>query len=115
MSASVTAAALDQIAADVGMSVSQAQVSFSIYFLGMALSPVFMAALSEMYGRRPVWLWSNIYFIVWNTLCPVGRNKELMILGRFMAAAGAASGVIVSALLLRRTYSPGPALLQSRD
>lgn len=95
MTASVTAAALNQIAGDVGMSVAQAQISFSIYFLGMALSPFFIAALSEMYGRRPVWLGSNVYFIIWNTLCPVGRNKVLMILGRFMAAAGASAGVIV--------------------
>lgn len=99
MTASVTAAALDQIAADVGMSASQAQISFSIYFLGMAFSPFFIAALSEMYGRRLVWLWSNIYFLVWNTVCPVGRIKVIMILGRFMAAAGATAGVIVSSLL----------------
>ena len=93
----MTTAALDPIAADVGMSVSQAQISFSIYFLGMAFAPFFVAALSEMYGRRPVWLISQLYFILWNTLCPVGRNKGLMIAGRLMSAAGASAGVVVSA------------------
>lgn len=96
----MTTAALDQIATDVGMSVSQAQISFSIFFLGMAFAPFFIAAVSEMFGRRPVWLLSNVYFILWNTLCPVGRNKGLLITGRFMSAAGASAGVVVSIIAL---------------
>lgn len=94
----MTTAALGQIATDIGMSASQAQISFSIYFLGLAFAPFFIAAVSEMYGRRPVWLLSNVYFIIWNTLCPVGRSKGLMITGRLMSAAGASAGVVVSAL-----------------
>lgn len=96
MTASMTVAALDRIAADIGMSVGQAQVSFSVYFLGLGYPPILIAATSEMYGRRPVWLCCNAYFVMWNTLCPVGRNKVLMILGRFMAACGASCGVVVS-------------------
>lgn len=92
----MTTAALGQIATDVGMSVPQAQISFSIYFLGLAFAPFFIAAVSEMFGRRPVWLLSNVYFILWNTLCPVGRSKGLMIAGRFMSASGASAGVVVS-------------------
>ncbi|KAF3764260.1 MFS general substrate transporter [Cryphonectria parasitica EP155] len=106
MTASMIAAALNKIAADLGMSTSQAQIAFSIYFLGMAFAPFFIAAVSEMYGRRPVWLISNMYFVLWNTLCPVGRNKVLMILGRFMAAAGASCGVCLTGPILTDMYRP---------
>jgi omega-6 fatty acid desaturase (delta-12 desaturase) len=34
--------------------------------------------------------------VVWNALCPVGRNTGLMIVGRFMTGAGASVGVTVN-------------------
>jgi predicted MFS family arabinose efflux permease len=91
-------AALEQIAHDLGMSLDQAQLSFSIYFLGLAIGPFFLASLTEMYGRRPIWLAANCYYLLWNTICPVGDNKTLMVVGRFMSAAGASIGPVVSLL-----------------
>ncbi|KAI0160257.1 MFS general substrate transporter [Xylariaceae sp. FL1272] len=90
--ASVTAPALDKIAADTGLDPETAQISFSIYFLGLAFGPFVIAAISEMNGRRNIWIVSNIWFILWNTLCPVGTNKGLLIAGRFLAATGASAG-----------------------
>lgn len=94
----MTAAALGDIARDLGISASTAQISFSIYFLGLALGPLVLAAISEMNGRRNVWLFANLWFILWNSLCPVGYNKGLMIAGRFFAATGACVGNTVRAL-----------------
>ncbi|KAI1259295.1 MFS general substrate transporter [Xylariaceae sp. FL1019] len=90
--ASVTAPALDKIADDTGLDPETAQISFSIYFLGLAFGPFVIAAISEMNGRRNIWIVSNIWFILWNTLCPVGHNKGLLIAGRFLAATGASAG-----------------------
>jgi MFS family permease len=100
LTASVTAAALDDIARDLGLDPATAQISFSIYFLGLAFGPFPIAAISEMNGRRNIWIASNVFFILWNTLCPVGYSKGLMIAGRFLAALGASVGNTVSPFLI---------------
>jgi MFS family permease len=83
VTASVTAAALGDIARDLDLDPATAQISFSVYFLGLAFGPFPIAAISEMNGRRNIWIASNIWFILWNSLCPVGYSKGLMIAGRF--------------------------------
>ncbi|KAI0416599.1 major facilitator superfamily domain-containing protein [Xylaria grammica] len=92
ITASVTAAALGDISRDLGLDAATAQISFSVYFLGLAFGPFPIAAISEMNGRRNIWVASNLWFILWNSLCPVGYSKSLMIAGRFLAALGASVG-----------------------
>ncbi|KAI0447332.1 major facilitator superfamily domain-containing protein [Xylaria telfairii] len=92
VAASVTAAALGDIARDLNLDPATAQISFSVYFLGLAFGPFPIAAISEMNGRRNIWIASNLWFILWNSLCPVGYSKGLMIAGRFLAALGASVG-----------------------
>ncbi|PLB48934.1 putative efflux pump antibiotic resistance protein [Aspergillus steynii IBT 23096] len=96
MSASMMAAALGQIAQDLGMSELATQIAFSIYMLGVGLGPFLVAALSEMYGRKPVWISCNVWYILWNSLCPVGNSPGLMMTGRFLAAIGGCVGVALT-------------------
>ena len=95
MSTSMMAAALTLIANTFHMNVTEAQVAFSIFILGLAFAPFLMAPLSEMYGRKYVWIGGNLWYILWNSLCPVGHSAGLMIFGRFMAGSGASVGVTV--------------------
>jgi MFS family permease len=92
----MTAAALGEISHDLGIDPSTAQISFSIYFLGLALGPFPIAAVSEMSGRRNIWIACNLWYILWNSLCPAGYSKGLMIGARFLAALGASVGNTVS-------------------
>ena len=89
------APALDQILEDVGIDASTGQIAFSVFFLGLGLAPFLVAALAEMYGRKPIWIIGNTWYILWNSLCPVGFSPVLMILGRFLCACGACVGVTV--------------------
>lgn len=91
----MVAPALEQINKDLNISDSTGQIAFSIFFLGLGLAPLLVAALSETFGRRPVWLVGNIWYIIWNSLCPVAFSPELMIIGRFMSATGASVGIAV--------------------
>ena len=95
MSTSMMAAALTLIAHTLQMNATEAQVAFSIFVLGLAFAPFLLAPLSEMYGRRYFWIVSNLWYILWNTICPVGHSRGLMIFGRFMAGSGASVGVTV--------------------
>lgn len=96
MSASMMAAALPQIGSDLHLGSSATQITFSIYILGLAFAPFLIAALSEMYGRRPIWIAGNLFYVFWNALCPVNHSAGLMTVGRFLTGSGASVGITVS-------------------
>lgn len=96
MSASMIAPALDQILPDLGMSASVGQIAFSVFFLGLGFAPFVVAPVAETYGRRPTWLFGNIWYIIWNSLCPVSSTSAMMIVGRLMSASGCSVGITVS-------------------
>jgi predicted MFS family arabinose efflux permease len=100
MSASVIAPALPQISHVLHINASTTQITMSIYLLGFAVGPLIIAPWSEAYGRRPLWLGSQVFFIVWNVLCPVGDSLGVMVLGRFMSGIGGSGGPIVSYALV---------------
>lgn len=95
MTTSIMAAALEEIAEDLGIAVFEMQIAFSIFVLGLAFGPFLIGPLSETFGRKPVWIGSNFWYILWNSLCPVGYSKGLMIAGRFLAGCGASCGITV--------------------
>lgn len=95
MTASMIAAALNDISVDLGIDAATAQIVFATYFLGLAFGPFFSAAFAEVYGRKWVWVAGNLWYILWNGISPVGNSKSLMIVGRLMTGFGASAGVTV--------------------
>ncbi|KAI1082942.1 putative florfenicol exporter [Whalleya microplaca] len=104
MSASMMAAALHDISSDLQINASTAQITFSTYFLGLAFGPCVIAAISEMNGRKNIWMFSNVWYILWNSLCPVGKSKALMVIGRFLAATGASAGITLTGPVMADMY-----------
>ncbi|KAH8811283.1 putative efflux pump antibiotic resistance protein [Xylogone sp. PMI_703] len=104
MSTSMMAAALDQISEDLHIRDFTTQVCFSIFILGLAFAPFLIAALSEIYGRKPVWLVCNAWYILFNSLCPVGKSSAMMIIGRFMAGSGASVGTTLTGPIMADMY-----------
>lgn len=80
-------------------------MTFSIFILGLAFAPFPIASMSEMYGRKPVWLFCNAFYVLWNALCPVGHSPALMVIGRFLAGSGASVGITVC-VAFHPSYSP---------
>ena len=95
MTTSVVAPALPQMATDLNLSASKAQLAFSIFVLGQAFGPFVIAPMSEVFGRKPVWIVCVVFFIFWNSICPVGKSQAVLIIGRFLSGAGGSCGVIV--------------------
>ncbi|KAJ5656025.1 hypothetical protein N7507_007975 [Penicillium longicatenatum] len=104
MTTSIVAPSLSTIARDLHMEDSEMQVTFSIFVLGLAFAPFLIAALSEMYGRKKIWIICNLWYILWNSLCPVGHSSGMMILGRFMAGSGASVGNTLTSTVLTDMY-----------
>lgn len=62
----------------------------SIYILGYAIGPLFIAPLSETYGRMPVYHVCNVMFIIWNMACALAPTSSIGALLVFRLLAGLA-------------------------
>ncbi|KXJ87881.1 major facilitator superfamily domain-containing protein [Microdochium bolleyi] len=93
MSASMMAASLGQIADELSMSPATTLLASSIFVLGLGFGPFIVGPMSELYGRRPVWIACNMWYILWNSLCPAGRSAGMLIASRLLAGFGASCGI----------------------
>lgn len=59
----------------------------SIYVLGYCIGPLFVAPLSEMYGRAPVYHVSNVLYVIFTIACAVSSSLPMLIVFRFFAGA----------------------------
>ncbi|KAL6796822.1 major facilitator superfamily domain-containing protein [Trichoderma sp. SZMC 28012] len=104
MTASIISAALNDISSDLHIGMSSAQMIFSTYFLGIAFGPFVVAAISEMHGRKWIWVAGNTWYILWNAISPVGKSVNVMILSRLMAGFGACAGVTLTGPTMADMY-----------
>lgn len=90
-------AALPDIAASFNVSRSIANLSVAFYALSMAIIPLWWSVLSELYGRRPVYLASLLLFLVWNSVAAVSDSIAMFIVMRCLAGGASASVAAVGA------------------
>lgn len=62
-----------------------ASLIVSIYILGYAIGPLFLAPLSEVYGRVIVYHVCSIQFVIWTVACAVAPNMGSLLFFRLMA------------------------------
>lgn len=62
-----------------------ASFAVSIYILGYALGPLFIAPLSELYGRVPVYHTCTFVFMVFTLACGLSTSLGMIIFMRFVA------------------------------
>ena len=55
------------------------------YLLGYAFGPLFIAPMSELYGRLPVYHLSTLGFILFNVACAKSTNIPMLIVFRIMS------------------------------
>jgi MFS family permease len=69
-------------------------MTVSIYLLGYVIGPLFLAPLSEIYGRKPVLGAANVFFCLWQIGCALAPNIAGLIVFRFFSGIGG-SGCLV--------------------
>lgn len=97
--------ALPALATTFGRDISVAQMTVSLYMVGIACSQIIMGPLSDRFGRRPVLLGGIGLMVV---ACAAGIFAETLpqlIASRFLQALGGASGMVVSRAIIRDLYS----------
>ncbi|KJX97330.1 hypothetical protein TI39_contig506g00001 [Zymoseptoria brevis] len=73
------------------VSESSGILGVTTYLLGMACGSVVLAPLSEMYGRRPIYLIVMALFILFVIPCAVATNMATILVNRFIGAFCAAA------------------------
>lgn len=76
-----------------GLSESESILGVTTYLLGMASGSVVLAPLSEMYGRRPIYLVTMALFAIFVIPCAVAQNITTILVIRFLGAFCAAAMV----------------------
>jgi len=84
--------------------ISIAQMTVSLYMVGIACSQIIMGPLSDMFGRRPVLLWGLVLMVAASIACMFAQNLPQLIAARFLQALGGATGMVVSRAIIRDLY-----------
>ncbi len=84
--------------------ISVAQLTSSLFMVGLAFSQLVMGPLSDRYGRRPVLLCSFALVVIANIGCIFAQTLPQLIAGRFLQAVGGATGMVLSRAIVRDIY-----------
>jgi DHA1 family bicyclomycin/chloramphenicol resistance-like MFS transporter len=96
--------ALPVLATNFGRDISIAQMTVSLYMVGIACSQLIMGPLSDRFGRRPVLLAGLALMVAASIACIFADNLPQLIAARFFQALGGATGMVVSRAIIRDIY-----------
>ncbi|WGR95855.1 multidrug effflux MFS transporter [Bradyrhizobium sp. ISRA443] len=96
--------ALPVLAMTFGRDISIAQMTVSLYMVGIALSQLIMGPLSDKFGRRPVLLAGLGLMVAAGIGSVFAENLPQLIAARFFQALGGASGMVISRAIIRDLY-----------
>lgn len=74
----------DQITTEFHISRVVATLGLSLFVMGLGLGPMMLGPLSEFYGRRPIYVLSFAFFMVWLIPCAVAKNIGTELISRFI-------------------------------
>jgi DHA1 family bicyclomycin/chloramphenicol resistance-like MFS transporter len=97
--------ALPLLATTFERDISIAQMTVSLYMVGIACSQIIMGPLSDRFGRRPVLLAGLGLMVMASAACIFAETLPQLIAARFLQALGGATGMVVSRAIIRDLYS----------
>jgi MFS transporter, DHA1 family, multidrug resistance protein len=98
---------LPAIAAGLGATTGQAQLTLSAFLLGFAAGQFFYGPVSDRVGRKPVLLFGLGLFVLASFVCAIAPNIETLVAARFVQALGASGPIVLGRAIVRDFYE-GP-------
>jgi MFS transporter, DHA1 family, multidrug resistance protein len=96
--------ALPALATYFRQDVAVAQLTISLYLVGLACSQLVVGPLSDKFGRRPVILAGLFLMVLSNAAGIIAETLPQLIAARVVQALGAASGLAVGRAMIRDLY-----------
>lgn len=69
----------------------------TLFTLGLALGPLFIASISEIYGRRYIYIASMAAFLAFTGGCAAATNFATILVCRFLAGFLGSAGIAIGA------------------
>lgn len=105
LSSSIVAPELSTIKDELHMgSPLEAVLVLSTFVLTYCLAPLVLGPFSEIFGRAAVSVLhsGNSFYLIFNLVCGIARNKGELLASRLLSGIGGAGGLVVSRPLLLR-------------
>lgn len=97
-SSSIISPATTQIAEEFGVTnVTVKALIVSIFILAWAIMPLFVAPLSEIFGRKIVLTVSIFFLVIFNVACGLSHSLTQILVFRFLAGCGGAAPLAIGA------------------
>ncbi|PWN86530.1 MFS general substrate transporter, partial [Acaromyces ingoldii] len=106
MSGAMLAPALEHIRADLHTSSSTANLILSIYVLAFGFGPLVLAPLTEIVGRKPVFVACGLFYVCFNTVAGFARTVPLVAVARFLSGLGGSAEFAVTNPTLSDCWRP---------
>ncbi|KAI8931649.1 hypothetical protein NX059_011299 [Plenodomus lindquistii] len=81
---SLYTASFSQLMPEFGTSRLVCTLGLSLFVAGLGTGPMVLSPLSEFYGRRPIYICSFTFFLIWLIPCAVAQNIQTMLIARFL-------------------------------
>ncbi len=105
LSSSLFTPALVDLARDLETGLGAAQLTVSVFFLGLAVSQLICGPLSDSAGRKPLLYLFFLLYVAGSFLALIARSVDLLIAARFIQGIGSAAGIAVSRAIVRDCFS----------
>ncbi|CAO2647530.1 Nn.00g084520.m01.CDS01 [Neocucurbitaria sp. VM-36] len=73
-----------QLKPEFGTSRLVCTLGLSLFVMGLGTGPMILSPLSEFFGRRPIYIGSLTFFLIWMIPCAVAQNIQTMLVARFL-------------------------------
>ncbi|KAI8137472.1 major facilitator superfamily domain-containing protein [Fennellomyces sp. T-0311] len=91
------------VANDLNTSVSAVNGTVAAYVVFMGVAPLIWASLSDQYGRKRMYLFSNLLSVATSIICAVSTNIGMLIVFRALQSCGANAGLTLGAGVIADT------------
>jgi Bcr/CflA subfamily drug resistance transporter len=102
--------ALPEMMRDLNLTTHQAQLTLTTWFLGAASLPLFIGAISDCYGRRPVLLVGGLIYIIATIMCAVITQLSGLLIGRFIEGGMVATMMVAGYASIHELYDTKEAI-----
>ncbi|HEV8052076.1 MAG TPA: multidrug effflux MFS transporter [Parachlamydiaceae bacterium] len=84
--------------------------TISLNFLGFCIAALFYGPLSDRFGRRPVFIWGTVLYLIGSLSCSFAMSIEMLLVSRFIQGLGAAGSFVLVFIMLSDVYKGKAAL-----
>ena len=97
--------AIPQLIESLGATISQGQMTLSLFLLGFATGQLFYGSISDRFGRKPALYLGLTIYLTATLGCAVASDISTLIFARFVQGLGGASGPVLARAIVSDSYA----------